>query len=226
MQESSTPAPPQRTAGTARTRHSTSWLKAISPLLILPLFEYLIVGPLPVGTQYLIMLPGMIMLPAFVALAYVLVGPFLLIRRESRSQTLRRLALCILFVASTIAGLRISGTLRNDAFYRLAERSSTLVTAIQNYHRIKGTPPSTLDDLVPDFLEAIPGTGMAAYPVYEYFAGDLAHSHDQNPWILLVNTPCGGINFDEFLYFPLQNYPQRGYGGWLQRVRDWAYVHE
>ncbi len=28
------------------------------------------------------------------------------------------------------------------------------------------------------------------------------------------------------LYFPNRNYPQHGYGGWLEPVGDWAYVHE
>ncbi len=55
---------------------------------------------------------------------------------------------------------------------------------------------------------------------------DLEPGHDNNPWVLIVHTPSGGINFDQFMYFPLQNYPESGYGGWLARIRDWAYVHE
>jgi hypothetical protein len=34
------------------------------------------------------------------------------------------------------------------------------------------------------------------------------------------------MNWDMFLYFPKQNYPKAGYGGWLERIEDWAYVHE
>jgi len=28
------------------------------------------------------------------------------------------------------------------------------------------------------------------------------------------------------LYFPKKDYPEKGYGGSLERVGDWAYVHE
>lgn len=69
-------------------------------------------------------------------------------------------------------------------------------------------------------------TGMAAYPQYEYHTGARAAQYDGNPWVLVVFTPSGGINFDEFLYFPLQNYPRSGYGGSLEQLGDWAYVHE
>lgn len=63
------------------------------------------------------------------------------------------------------------------------------------------------------------------------FAHRLRRGHDSerwddNPWVLYVYTPSGGINFDKFLYFPLQNYPSNGYGGVLRRIGDWAYVHE
>ncbi|HBJ85422.1 MAG TPA: hypothetical protein DDZ88_16400 [Verrucomicrobiales bacterium] len=172
------------------------------------------------------MLPGLIVLPALVAFIFVLVGPFFLLSPRLRPKTLRRWGLCLIFVASTIAGLRMVREIRNDAFQKLAQRSSDLVAAIQHYENAKGAPPPSLDALVPEFLKAVPGTGMAAYPTYRYRIGDDARRFAQNPWVLWVSTPSGGVNFDEFMYFPLQNYPQRGYGGSLQRIGDWAYLHE
>lgn len=200
------------------------WLWAASPWLISPLAEYLIVGP--VGTYYFIMLPGLLVFPAFMALAYLLASPVLLIPRHTRRQRLRCCGLCLVLAGCTIAGFRYAGGIRNNAFHRLAQRSSMLVTAIENYDRSHGTLPPDLDSLVPEFLAAIPGTGMVAYPDYHYLVGDAARRYEHNPWILTVHTPYGGINFDKFLYFPLQNYPKRGYGGWLQQMGDWAYVHE
>jgi hypothetical protein len=217
------PIPENQSASTAG-HGMVPWLWAVSPLLISPLAEYLIVGP--VGTSYLIMLPGLLIFPAFGALAYLLASPVLLIPRDSRRQRLRRCGLCLVLVVCTIAGLRFAGSIRNEAFHRLAQHSNGLVTAIKNYERSHGAPPPSLNSLVPSFLDAIPDTGLAAYPDYQYFVGDVARRYEQNPWILVVPTPSGGINFDEFLYFPLQNYPQRGYGGRLQRMGDWAYVHE
>ncbi len=68
---------------------------------------------------------------------------------------------------------------------------------------------------------------MMAYSQYRYLAGDETEKQYQgNPWILRVYTPSGGINFDEMLYFPNQNYPKQGYGGTLELVGDWAYLHE
>jgi hypothetical protein len=68
---------------------------------------------------------------------------------------------------------------------------------------------------------------MGAYPNYEYVTGAKAReNYHDNAWAVWVDTPSGGINWDIFLYYPEQNYPERGHGGSLDRVKDWAYVHE
>lgn len=226
MQEPSTPDPGLPEAFAAGSRQITDWLWAASLLLILPLVEYLLVAPLPVGTAYLCMLPGLLFMPAVAALVYVVASPVLLIPRRTRWQVLRRSALCLVLVVTAFAGLFWGAAIRDDAFQRLAVSSGSLVTAIQSYEHARGAPPPALDALVPEFLAAVPGTGMAAYPAYEYFTGQAARRFDDNPWVLSVPAPHGGINFDRFLYFPRQNYPKRGYGGSLQRIHDWAYVHE
>jgi hypothetical protein len=64
---------------------------------------------------------------------------------------------------------------------------------------------------------------MAAYPEFEYSTeanetGDL--------WSLRVATPVGFVNWDMLLYLPSQRYPEHGYGGRIERIQDWAYVHE
>lgn len=35
-----------------------------------------------------------------------------------------------------------------------------------------------------------------------------------------------GINFDVFVYWPEGNYPDSMYGGWVERIGHWAYMHE
>ena len=111
-----------------------------------------------------------------------------------------------------------------DAFAKLAVRSQPLIAAIRSYEQRHGRPPESLSKLVPEFIPAVPPTGMGAYPNYEYFTP--ATDYDNNPWILRVFTPTVGINFDQFLYFPLTNYPPKGCGGVLRRIGDWAYVFE
>ena len=114
-----------------------------------------------------------------------------------------------------------------DAFHSLAERSKPLVEAIFAYEKQQGEPPNELNDLVPDFLSSVPSTGMGGYPQYDYFVGAAAaEEYFDNPWVLEVFTPGPGINFDRFLYFPNQNYPETGYSGSLERIGEWAYVHE
>lgn len=135
-------------------------------------------------------------------------------------------ALCSLgFVAGFILSIFVSEKIRINAFRRLAERSEPLVAAIRAYEERYGKPPESLEALVPEFISSVPTTGMGAYPKYQYELTNKANQHG-NPWIITIFTPSGGINFDQFMYWPLTNYPARGYGGWIERVGDWAYVHE
>jgi hypothetical protein len=112
------------------------------------------------------------------------------------------------------------------AFHELSNRSEPLVQVIKTYESKYGTPPPSLESLVPEFLPQVPQTGIGAYPEYGYKVGRQAQEYAKNDWCLIVDTPSGGINWDIFIYFPDQNYPKFGYGGVLERVGDWAYVHE
>ena len=72
----------------------------------------------------------------------------------------------------------------------------------------------------------MPNTGIGAYPNYIYVIVSEQTAYEGNAWLLKVRTPSGGINWDVFLYFPKQNYPKVGYGGVIEPIEDWAYVHE
>ena len=134
-------------------------------------------------------------------------------------------ALCsAVYLTAFFISLRVGETVRMGAFHRLADRSKPLVAAIRAFEQQRGHPPKSLETLVPEFISSVPSTGMGAYPEYRYITDST--NYDGNPWVLMVLTPSGVINFDEFMYFPLTNYPKSGYGGSLERVGDWAYVHE
>jgi hypothetical protein len=47
-----------------------------------------------------------------------------------------------------------------------------------------------------------------------------------SPWELKVDCPTGYINWDVFFYWPTKAYPNHIYGGSVERINDWAYVHE
>jgi len=192
------------------------------PVICVPTAEWIAVAPHgDEGVLWLvglIFVPGLFAVPGFVA---AVVG--LAVRRFRRQSLLLALSSAA-YLVGLFYSTGLGESVRMSAFHRLAERSRPLVAAIRAFEQQQGRPPESLQELVPEFLPFVPSTGMGAYPEYEYVAP--ATSYDGNPWVIKVSTPSGGINFDQFLYFPLTNYPKTGYGGYLERVGAWAYVHE
>jgi hypothetical protein len=98
---------------------------------------------------------------------------------------------------------------------------------VKAYEQTHGKPPVSLDVLVPEYLPAIPNTGMGAYPEYRYTLVTESGQQDGNHWVISIFTPTGIVDFDEFFYYPLQNYPSHRWGGNpVERIGDWAYMHE
>ena len=192
------------------------WIWTALPALIL--LQYQAVAPVGHWSLLFFELPYLIGILA--AACSILILPFLALRRAKRLSALAWLLAAVIYLPLAVGGLLIGSRIRFWAFDRLALRSAPLVSAIRSYEAAHGQPPPSLAALVPTYLPRVPRTGMMAYPDYRYYVGAEAHRHDNNPWALIVHTPSGGINFDQFMYFPLQNYPTRGYGGSLVRIRD------
>ena len=129
-----------------------------------------------------------------------------------------------IFLAVIPCGIRLGRELRRQGFTDLAKRSEPLVNAIKAYEKKYGFPPGELNAIVPEFLPQMPATGMAAYPRYIYRV--VQKGHEDNPWMLEVFTPSGILNFDKFIYYPLQNYPRHWCGQPLEPIGDWVYLHE
>ncbi|HUV40406.1 MAG TPA: hypothetical protein VMW23_01290 [Sedimentisphaerales bacterium] len=159
----------------------------------------------------------------FVVIPISLIG---VIFKRSRRVSVLLLMSCVIYLGVAKACFWCSGKVRMAAFHKLAERSKTLVQAIKEYELRYGNLPASLENLVPEFLPNIPQTGMGAYPEYEYKVGEEAQEFAKDAWCLVVNTPLGGLNWDIFIYFPNQDYTECGWGGVLEKVKDWAYVHE
>jgi hypothetical protein len=189
------------------------------------LIEWYAVSPIGYGGWGLLCLAPLAMFPLILALLAIPLSVFALPFKRLRRPALALLVCCSLYVLTGLGALQLGETVRMTAFQRLAVRSQPLVDAVHRFAEEQNRPPKDLHELVPPYLPEIPRTGMATYPEYVYLSGE-ADSWDGNPWVLFVNTPSGGINFDMFMYFPLQNYPRQGHGGSLERVGKWAYVHE
>lgn len=122
--------------------------------------------------------------------------------------------------------LRLTGVARTVVFAACAERAQPLVDAITRFAQERRKPPAKLEDLVPAFLSEVPGTGVSAYPRFEFDqVGGEGQPHGSD-WELRVSCPKGVLNWDVFFYWPSQDYPQQIYGGSVQRIGTWAYVHE
>lgn len=113
---------------------------------------------------------------------------------------------------------------RTACFRALGERSMPLVNAIVNFSQVKHRPPKELTELVPNFIPQIPTTGMGAYPEYQYEVFDDKGS--ASLWELRVPCSVGMLNWDVFFYWPREKYPSHIYGGWVEAMGKWAYVHE
>lgn len=150
---------------------------------------------------------------------------FLGLFRHTRKFAVKGVLVCLVFNAIAFPTLRYGLNGRSKAFERLAVRSVPLVESIHGYEREHGTPPPSLEALVPQYFDAVPSTGIGAYPDYVYLIGDDAQSRSGCEWMLEVPAYVI-LGWDTFLYFPSGEYPERGFGGWLERMGDWAYVHE
>lgn len=157
-----------------------------------------------------------------IAVGALLCLPFAGVRRNA----FLILVASLIWYGSAVIGIKGGEAMRIHAFRELAQRSSSIVEAINSYELTNGVPPNTLEKLVPEYLPALPSTGIKAYPYYELYLPKSKTDIDGNPWMLSVSTPSGGINFDMLIYLPKENYPDTGYGGWLEPVDHWAYVHE
>ncbi len=153
---------------------------------------------------------------------------FAVLRRQTRYVGFKNFLICLTFVVAMVGSERIGNRIRMHAFAGLAQRSEPLVAAIKSYELKYGKPPDSLEALIPEFLPAVPRTGMGAYPEYRYLIADENRGdNDGNPWVIIVNTPTGILNSDRFFYYPLQNYPSQLWEtNPVERIRDWAYLPE
>ena len=114
------------------------------------------------------------------------------------------------------------------AFNGLGEKSGPLVEAVTSYVNGAGTPPDSLELLVPKYLPMVPETGMGAYPHYEILKPRREDEFHGNNWVLIVRCDKNPFAYDSFIYHPNGNYPKHymRFSGRVERLGDWAYVHE
>lgn len=205
--------------------HRNKLLFCISAIGYFPFSEW--IATQPIGTSFFLLgqlLYGGLMIAGIAVLPALIFSQFM---PAKRLQALPWLLISVLFLASCVLGILLGRKTRMAGMKAMAQRSQPLIEAIKQFERDHTVPPQSLDQLVPSYLSAVPETGMMGYPKFRYQSGAKAmEAFRGNAWVLTVGTPRGILNFDQMLYFPGQNYPQFGYGGSIELVDDWAYVHE
>jgi len=162
-----------------------------------------------------------------IALLPGLVGIGIAFSRRTRLKGLALIVSSVLAVVPFPYAMRAGQHVRMSGFDDFVERSKPLVSAIRAYEQKRGEPPAALRDLVPEFLPAVPETGIGPSPTYEYIHGETAQSRFGERWMLLVGCSSGLLNWDRILYYESEDYPAAfGNSAWLERIGDWAYEHE
>ena len=148
-------------------------------------------------------------------------------RKEGEFLThLSRSLACFSFTLLTIVALRSWILHRHQAFVRASEIGDEVVQAISRYRNVKGEYPDHLDQLVPEMIDEIPYTGMMGYPQFDY-QKDYQYSWSvPGQYELYIHCPLGLMNWDRFMYWPSEVYPDYIHGNRLERIGRWAYVHE
>jgi len=164
------------------------------------------------------MLAGLAFMAALAAAALSI--PFLFLAK-ARRRALGVFSSAGTFIVILMVAITFSAERREDGFALAAERAEPLISAIEVHVRDTGGPPSTLQELVPRYLPAIPD----GLPALEIVTGDTVQvMFDGNDWILKASAATGLVNFDQFLYYPNQQYPTTGYGVRVERFGRWAYI--
>lgn len=149
----------------------------------------------------------------------VLTFPVLLVlaiyRQDRRSK--ERLVLCIGVALTVFLALSAGRFIRRARFAAAAENAAPAIEALQAHRARTGTYPDST---------TLPFTGLMAYPRYHYRLPSGESKCAFEEYELSIQCPLAALNFDRFVYWPSKAYPSSMYGGVVERIGDWAYVHE
>lgn len=220
MASASASPPSERTTsiGALWRRVALATLLAWGPMVLWHATTLAGLGPWSVrGTELFLLVVPLALLGALVAGFVVMLAP------RRRDMALQVLVTCCVLLLTFVPALWLSNWLRMRGFARAGERAMPVVEAMERCFAATGAVPDTVEALVPQWLDRMPSRIPPLGVLSQATAGgDLGN----NRWALVADVPSGFINWDVFVYLPDQQYPARGWGGWLQRLGNWAYVHE
>ena len=118
------------------------------------------------GVEFFMVVPAIAILIAGSCLLFL---PFSRTRRSAVQWLLASATVAVMLVPS----MRAAWDLRSHGFHLAAQRARPLIEAIESHIRDHGTPPSTLQDLIPRYLASIP----EGLPPLVIVTGEAAREH-------------------------------------------------
>jgi hypothetical protein len=159
----------------------------------------------------------------FLAMLVGLGSLFLLLLPRGRKTVFNLFLLSVYVITALWAGIMVEANIQSRALAQLPGRAAPLVAAISAYEKANRHPPAELKDLVPEYIANIPWTGLSVCPQYQY---RVFTEKGDSPWELSIPSSQGFLNWDVFFYWPTKKYPREIYGGLVEPIGAWAYVHE
>lgn len=130
--------------------------------------------------------------------------------------------LTIFFVTvGIVSGYRI----RDHNLSRMPARLNALIDAIESYHNEKGEYPAALEELSPNYIKALPGTGMIGYGDLQYRLSTKSTPYKSYELYIFCGLYAFG-DTEAFIYWPEDNYPTCLWDGLVEKMDKWAYVHD
>jgi hypothetical protein len=190
-------------------------------------------GPRAASTVVSYLSIGLFMPLVYVVLIYLVAIPVIaIVSRRAPSDTRRAQHWFVLALFCGLAALillfRPTWTLRMWFLRGLAARAQPLAAALEDYSQDHGGYPDSLGALVPDYLPRVPGTGMMGDPDFYYepaVQGGWLASYGAG-YDLSVSCAVGVLDWDSMHYWPTSDYPEQAWGGVIEEIDGWAYVHE
>ncbi|MBI2300441.1 MAG: hypothetical protein HYU66_16120 [Armatimonadetes bacterium] len=114
---------------------------------------------------------------------------------------------------------------RMSAMAGVALRAEPVIGAIERFRKREHRPPGSLRQLVPNYLDKLPTSGLRSYPDFRpELAAEPSPGAPAAAWELVLPGPRGWFGEDVFCYRPDQNYPDYAHGGTVTRVDGWGYA--
>ena len=96
-------------------------------------------------------------------------------------------------------------------------KAKPLIKAINSYHKENDTFPSSLSQLVPQYIDKIPQTGMLGCREYEY-----SRLNEGKAYRLRIRMIYKLDTIDDFCYRSDQNYREEFHSDYYEKIIDWA----